>query len=637
MTFSREPQSVEPGESPRQSDLRQSELRFRLALTGDAITVFEQDRDLRYTWVFPQQPHFPNDNIGKTDAELVPGPEGAALMDLKRQVLATGRPRRAEMRVTLPGGMHVYDIHVEPRFDEARNVVGVGGAAFDISERRRTEDALRESQERFRQLADNLPHGFIYQILQHPSGDLQFSYVSGGVENLLGISPDEAIANPTLMHSMILEEDFPRVRAREEQCYRQRIPFDCQFRVRAPSGAVRWLHCRSMPRPGDALQVLWDGIAIDITERKVYEHALAQSEQRFSRFMQHLPGLAWIKDLAGRYVYANDAAIAAFSVPRERLIGKRDTEVFPADTARQFMANDQTALASAGGIQVVETLTQPDGRLHHSLVSKFAIPGTEGRPALVGGMAIDITDRLQAETSLKEADRLKDEFLAMLAHELRNPLAPIRNALHIIKFADRDDEAFHHARDMAERQVRHMARLIDDLLDVSRISRGRIELRMETLDLGPVLRRTVDALMPAILEKRHELHMTLPEQPLHAFADATRIEQVLTNLLNNAIKYTEPGGRIDLTLVRGALAPGGEAAAEIHVRDSGVGIGGELLPRVFELFVQAERRLDRAHGGLGIGLTLVKRLVEMHGGQVEAFSRGLGQGAEFVVRLPLEG
>jgi len=231
-------------------------------------------------------------------------------------------------------------------------------------------------------------------------------------------------------------------------------------------------------------------------------------------------------------------------------------------------------------------------------------------------------------SQLRETDRLKDEFLAMLAHELRNPLAPVRNALHVMKQPAATAAIVGQVRDMAERQVRHMGRLLDDLLDVSRVSRGRIELRKEFVDVVPVVASTVEAIRPLMEERRHELTVSVPSEPLWLEADPHRLEQVLTNLLTNAAKYTDPGGRIWLTAERDGRH------IVIRVRDTGVGITPEMLSRIFELFVQAERRVDRSQGGLGIGLTLVHRLVELHGGTVEANSPGLGGGSEFIVRLP---
>ncbi|HYH65070.1 MAG TPA: ATP-binding protein, partial [Urbifossiella sp.] len=366
-----------------------------------------------------------------------------------------------------------------------------------------------------------------------------------------------------------------------------------------------------------------------ITDRRLAQEALRQQEQRFTRFMDHLPGLAWIKDLQGHYVYANDAAATAFNVPPADLYGKTDDEVFPPATAAQFKEHDRRALASGTGVQVIETLADAGGVLRHSLVSKFPIPGPDGRAALVGGMAIDVTDRLRAEEALREADRRKDEFLATLAHELRNPLSPVRNALHILKQPGVDAAAAGRLREMMERQVGHMARMVEDLLDVSRITRGKVELRKEVVDLAAVVASTLEATRPLVADRRQELTVDLPAEPVRLEADPARLEQVLANLLNNAVKYTDPGGRVWLT----ARREGGEVV--LRVRDTGAGIAADMLPRIFEPFVQADRVLHQSQGGLGIGLTLVRRLVEMHGGSVTAHSDGPGKGSEFVVRLPL--
>jgi signal transduction histidine kinase len=236
--------------------------------------------------------------------------------------------------------------------------------------------------------------------------------------------------------------------------------------------------------------------------------------------------------------------------------------------------------------------------------------------------------RAEAVEALREADRRKDEFLAMLAHELRNPLAPIRNGLQIMRLAGDPGGEVQAAREMIGRQVEHMVRLIDDLLDLSRISRGKIELRRERVELATVLQNALETSRPLIEAAGHELTVALPPGRVWLEADATRLAQVVANLLNNAAKYTKPGGRIWLT----AEQAGGQAV--IRVRDTGIGLPPEMLPHVFEMFAQGETSLARSQGGLGIGLTLVKSLVEMHQGTVEAHSAGPGRGSEFVVRLP---
>ena len=229
---------------------------------------------------------------------------------------------------------------------------------------------------------------------------------------------------------------------------------------------------------------------------------------------------------------------------------------------------------------------------------------------------------------LAEADR-KSEFLAMLAHELRNPLAPILNALELMRLRPADSAASARAREIAVAQIWHLTRLVDDLLDVSRITHGRIQLRTEIVDLAQVVNQAVESVRPLNDTRGQERVVSLPPEPVRLEADPTRLVQVLSNLLNNAMKYTDDGGRIELTAER----DGQEVV--LRVRDTGIGMAPELLPRVFDLFTQGERGLDRSQGGLGIGLTMVRCLVEMHGGRVTAHSDGLGRGSEFIVRLPV--
>jgi CheY-like chemotaxis protein len=241
----------------------------------------------------------------------------------------------------------------------------------------------------------------------------------------------------------------------------------------------------------------------------------------------------------------------------------------------------------------------------------------------------DIHNLKMAEEALREADRRKDEFLATLAHELRNPLAPVRNSLHILRLAGADAAAQKQIVDMMERQVNHMVRLVDDLLEVSRITRGKIDLRKEVVDVAAVVRSAVETAGPVVEGAGHQLAISLPPEPVLLEADPVRLAQVVVNLLNNAAKYTEAGGQIWLTARREA----GQVA--LSVRDTGTGIPAEMLPRVFDMFTQVDRTLGRAQGGLGIGLALVRSLVQMHGGSVEARSDGPGRGSEFTVRLPL--
>ncbi|HEV3009923.1 MAG TPA: PAS domain-containing sensor histidine kinase [Burkholderiales bacterium] len=253
-------------------------------------------------------------------------------------------------------------------------------------------------------------------------------------------------------------------------------------------------------------------------------------------------------------------------------------------------------------------------------------------PVRSGGVAVyfrDISVAKAAGEQLRNADRRKDEFLAMLGHELRNPLAPIRNGLHLLRVSAPGSEAAEQARGMMERQLNHLIRLVDDLLEVSRIRSGKIELRREPIELAAVVLSALETSRPVLEAARHKLDLILPAEPVMLHADFVRVAQVIANLLNNAAKYTDPEGQIALSVRR----EGGEAV--VSVRDSGVGIAPGLLPQVFDMFAQADGTRHRAQGGLGIGLALARTLVELHGGRIEARSDGPGKGAEFIVRLPV--
>jgi signal transduction histidine kinase/CheY-like chemotaxis protein len=240
----------------------------------------------------------------------------------------------------------------------------------------------------------------------------------------------------------------------------------------------------------------------------------------------------------------------------------------------------------------------------------------------------DVAERRRSEMALRDADRRKDEFLAILAHELRNPLAPICTALEIMRTPAADAVITGRAKDVMGRQLQHLVRLVDDLMDVSRIMRGKIELRKETVDVRSIASRAIEAAQSVIDAQGHQLSLSLPSEPVLLTTDPVRLAQVINNLLTNAAKYTEPGGRISLEVATAS----GEVV--IRVRDNGIGIPGEMLPQVFDMFTQVDSSASRSQGGLGIGLTLVKSLVELDGGRVEAHSEGAGKGSEFVVRLP---
>lgn len=364
--------------------------------------------------------------------------------------------------------------------------------------------------------------------------------------------------------------------------------------------------------------------------RKAEEAAQISSRQWQFTFDAINDGVILL-DRAGKIIQVNQAVEAIFERPWDQFPGMMIQDLLqplPGD------APIPVATVMATGRRWVVELAHGDRGLRVAMDPIHA----PGGGAAIGGLCIvsDVTDRKRMEQELRrraddlaEADRRKDEFLAMLAHELRNPLAPIRNALEVIRLSrDRPDES-EEARAIAERQVVHMARLLDDLLDVSRFTRGHVQIATSPVPLRAVLDRAIEVSRPLIEEGGHELSVAYPAEPVWVAGDETRLAQVVSNLLNNAAKYTERGGHIGLRAARE------RDEAVIRVQDDGIGLSDEMLPRVFDLFAQDDRSLDRSRGGLGIGLTMVRNLVRLHGGEVDVRSAGLGKGAEFTVRLPV--
>lgn len=379
--------------------------------------------------------------------------------------------------------------------------------------------------------------------------------------------------------------------------------------------------------PGGAVDVL-----VDVTARKAAEDAA----RLLASIVESSDDAIVSKDLNGRILSWNSGAERIFGYTAAEAVGSHITLIIPPElqTEEQSILD---RLRRGERIEHFETWrVDKQGRRKPISLSVSPVRDASGRIVAAAKVARDITaqkaaaaenERLYEE--LREADRRKDEFLAVLAHELRNPLAPLANALHIMRLSDDLGPAVERLRGIMETQVQHLERLVDDLLEVSRITEGKIELRKEPVELASVVRTAVETSRPLIDCARHQLAIQLPPDRVLLDADPVRLAQVVSNLLNNAAKYTNPGGQIWLTA---GLEHG---LAFVSVRDNGMGISPDMLPRVFELYAQVEQSRSRAQGGLGLGLAVARRLVELHGGTIEAESAGPGCGSQFVVRLPM--
>jgi two-component system, chemotaxis family, CheB/CheR fusion protein len=449
------------------------------------------------------------------------------------------------------------------------------------------------------------------------------------LKSLFGFGPEQA------RQSALLERVHPEDRARFEQAIAGAAEFagprrySVEYRIlRRDDGALRWMASAGFAVFDGERLARFVGTVRDITEHHRVELALRESEQRFATLAEGSPVLLWVNGPNGNE-FVNRAYLEFVGVESDKEVGGHDWSRFVhPDDLDEYLNSYQRAFALQVRFTADFRFRRHDGEyrwMRSDATPRFSDDGEfEGYV----GATVDITERRNAEDALRLADRQKDEFLAMLAHELRNPLAPIRNASEILALRYSGDPGAATPLAMLSRQTDHLARLLDDLLDVTRIARGRVTLQQEPLEIGAIIEHAVETVSPLAKAKSQTLRVERDPTPLYVSGDRARLVQCLTNILQNAVKFTNDGGEIAI-----ALRDAGPDL-EVSIRDNGIGVPAELLPRVFDLFVQSERTLDRSQGGLGIGLSVVKRLVEMHGGAVGIASEGQGRGTTVTIRLP---
>jgi PAS domain S-box-containing protein len=589
-----------------------------------------------------------------------------------------GRVRKGEyiehfetVRLRKDGSPVAVSLTVSPVRNAAGQIIGASKIARDITDRKRAEAALRASEARLRQLADAMP-----QIVWSTGPDGLIDYSNRRWHEFTGLP--QGVGNEG-WGAIVHPDDGPAAAERWAGSLRSGTAFDMEIRLLdRRTGGYRWHLVRTVPVRDDAGAVVrWYGSATDIDGQKRAGDAarfLAEASAALATLVDYESTLQKVVNLAVPY-FADWAAVdvegeggalrrlaVAHQNPEKVRLVQELMHRYPPDpdapggVGHVFRTGRPEFVEEITDEQLVKGARDAD---HLRLVRSLGLRSYLCVPLVVSGKALGVLTFATAESgrkytradlslaadlshraavavenarlyrALREEDHRKTEFLALLAHELRNPLAPLRNSLQVMRLAGDKREAVEQARTLMERQLHHLVRLVDDLLDVSRISRGKLQLRKERITLAAAVSSALETCTPLVERQGDELLVTLPDEPVYLDADKTRLAQALGNLVSNAAKYSERGSRIWLT----ARREGGEVA--VSVRDTGVGIPAAMLPRVFDLFTQVDRSLEKAQGGLGVGLTIVKRLVEMHGGSIEAHSEGYGRGSEFIIHLPV--
>ncbi|GAC1409981.1 MAG: hypothetical protein NVSMB6_10130 [Burkholderiaceae bacterium] len=556
---------------------------------------------------------------------------------IEAAVLAARSGRNCNLSLACPtakGARRWWEVTVSPIFDVTGEVTRILSVSRDITDVRLASEKVRVSEERFRSLVTataaivwGTPGSGLFDVDQPGwaafTGQLFDSMK--GLGWLDAVHPDDRQTTVTSWNQAIATGRM----------------FETEHRLRRADGQFRHMSVRAVPIKGSDDSVTeWVGVHTDIHDRKTAEAVVRGNEERVRLATESAELGLWVWDLdSDEVVWENDRPYAIFGFPRSA----------PSITARQFLTEFLHPDDSAEFGRRVKNTVETGARLHFEgrirrtngeirWVEFFGNlqPHLDGDPLRIIGTIADITGSKDREEELRrlaadlsEADRRKTEFLAVLAHELRNPLAPIRHGLQLIRTQAGNSDTLNKVRDMLDRQVNQMVRLVNDLLDVARITSGKVELRKQPAEIGDLIRVAVETSMPLIEALQHRFSVSIPNDSMPVYVDPERISQVVSNLLNNAAKYTPAGGAISLDVTHD------EHEVVVSVTDNGIGIAPQSIGNVFDLFRQVGEDVNRSRGGLGIGLSLVRQLVELHGGTASAESPGEGRGSTFKVRLAM--
>lgn len=494
------------------------------------------------------------------------------------------------------------------------------GTLIDIDERKQAEAHNRR-------LAAIIEASSDLIAIATPAGAV--NYLNPAGRALLGIGAQaslnqESLADyhPSWAAQRVMEEGFPTALA----CGRW-LGDSAMLRRDGSTVPVSQL-ILAQPDPATGEIEFLSTICRDLSARLRADALVRQLQQDQELILDSMPALIWYKDTANRILRVNALVAQSLGLPKAQIEGRHAAELYP-DEAENEYRDDCIAMRTGTPLSRIEARERPDsGALRWIRTDKIPLIAASGQATGILAMATDITERRMAEEALRESARRKDEFIAILAHELRNPLAPLKNAVQILRHPGLDEATRNWSCAAIERQVDHLTRLLDDLLDISRVSRGKLTLQRTSLAVADIVAQAVEFSRPLIAARQHELVLCMAPESLRVAGDLVRLSQVLSNLLNNAATYTAPGGRIRLAVARE------DDTVVMRIADTGIGIAPSMIEQIFDLFFQADRSHQQFQGGLGIGLNLARQIVTLHGGTILARSAGLGTGSEFIVRLP---
>jgi PAS domain S-box-containing protein len=514
----------------------------------------------------------------------------------------------------------------------------------ELAERRQTEQALQEREAMLRAIGDNLPKGFIYQRVHDPDQGFYYSYISAGIERLLGVKPEAVLQDPKVIREVGFEEELAAADLMVQESLKQLTPIELQMRHRTAQGDIEWSSIRSIPRRLADGRTVWDGVEVDITDLKRIEAALRTSEEQFRRAFDNAPIGISLVSLTGRFIKVNSYYCDLLGYTEAELLALTFQEItHPADIKADLEGFQRMIVGEIRAFQMEKRYINKQGTVIPVLMNAALVPDHDGQPLYCVGQVQDIRDRLKVE-------RMKDEFISVVSHELRTPLTSIRGALGILGsgiFDNRPEKAKHMLQIAMDNSVR-LVRLVDDILSLERLESGKVQLVMEHCQTVDLMQQAINSVQAIADQSNITLSLTPLSVTLWAAPDA--VIQTLTNLLSNAIKFSAPGDTVWLKaeLGNGEWQIEGESLSDIStsesslqdhwilfsITDQGRGIPEDKLTIIFERFQQVDGSDSRKKGGTGLGLAICKNIVQQHGGHIWAES-GLGQGSTFYVALPL--